>query len=95
MNRAVMKPVDSVFHIVCAYTGVPGDCSECGGLDPTGTGFCCHDCAQARADRAERHAAERQARRDREDAFGREVDRLRSLGHSDEEIDLMLAEMPS
>lgn len=87
--------MDGVSHIVCAYTGVPGDCQECGGHDPTGTGFCCHDCATARAERVERQDAERQARRDREDAFGREVDRLRGLGHSDVEIDLMLAGMPS
>lgn len=87
--------MDSVPAIVCAYLGPPNQCSECGGHDPTGTGFCCHDCAQARADRVERHEAERQGRRDREDAFGREVDRLRGLGHSDEEIDLMLAEMTS
>jgi hypothetical protein len=81
--------------VVCLYQGVPGDCSECGGFDPTGTGFCCHDCRAARADREARQAAEVQARRDREDAFGREVDRLRALGHADEEIDVMLAGMPS
>jgi hypothetical protein len=87
--------VRSVPTIVCAYTGVSGDCSECGGHDPTGTGFCGHDCAAARADREARHEAERQARRDAEEAFAAEVDRLRGLGHSDEEIDLILAGMPS
>jgi hypothetical protein len=86
---------DRAVTFVCLYQGVPGDCSECGGFDPTGTGFCCHDCAQARADRAARHAAAAQASRDREDAFAREVDRLRAEGYRDEEIDLMLAGMPS
>jgi hypothetical protein len=85
--------VDSVPSIVCAYLGPPGECSECGGHDPTDTGFCCHDCAAAPAERVERQDDERQARRDREDAFGREVDRLRGLGHSDEEIGEMLKEM--
>jgi hypothetical protein len=81
-------------RIVCAYVGVPGDCQECGFHDPTGTGFCSHDCRAERADRVARQDAAVQARRDADDAFGREADKLRALGHTDEEIDEMLKEMP-
>lgn len=80
--------------IVCAYLGPPGDCSECGGHDPTGTRLCSHDCAQARADRAAKQDAAAQARRDADDAFGREADRLKALGHTDVEIDDLLKGMP-
>lgn len=72
--------------IVCAYTGPPGDCQECG--------FCSDGCRYARLDREDRHQAALQARRDAEDAFGRELVRPRSLGHTDEEIDEMLKDMP-
>lgn len=81
-------------NIVCAYTGVPGDCQECGGHDETGGGFCGDDCRDARLDREERHKAAVQARRDADDAFGREADRLRALGHTDLEIDDMLKDLP-
>jgi hypothetical protein len=81
-------------HVVCVYTGVPGECQECGGYDPTGTGFCSHDCRASRALSDARQEAAVQARRDADDAFGREADKLRALGHTDEEIDEMLKEMP-
>lgn len=68
--------MDSVPSIVCAYLGPPGECSECGGHDPTGTGFCSHDCAATRADREARHTADAQVRRARENLFAAEVDRL-------------------
>jgi len=80
--------------LVCVYTGYPGDCSEFGGYDPTGTGFCSHDCRAERADRMARREAAIQALRDADDAFGREVDRLRALGHTDLEIDELLKRMP-
>lgn len=79
---------------ICAYFGPPGECSECGGYDPTGTGICSHDCGHSRAVRVARMEADEQARRDADDAFGREVDRLRALGHSDTEIDALLRAMP-
>lgn len=78
----------------CAYTGVPGDCQECGFHDPTYTGFCSHECRQRRADREAAQDAEVQARRDADDAYGREVDRLKALGHTDQEIDELLKGMP-
>ena len=80
--------------VVCAFTGIPGDCQECGGHDPTGTGFCSHDCRAARADREARHEAERQAQRENEAAFAAAVDQLRERGHSDEEIDDILKGWP-
>jgi hypothetical protein len=79
---------------VCLYMGYPGDCQECGGHDPTGTGFCSHDCRTDRADRLARRDAAVQALQEADDEFGREADRLRALGHTDEEIDEMLKEMP-
>lgn len=80
--------------IVCAYTGPPGECQECGGFDNTGTGFCSHDCRADRADREARHRAADRARRAADDAFGREAERLRTLGHADAEIDELLKGMP-
>jgi hypothetical protein len=80
---------------VCLYQGPPGECKECGGSDPTGTGFCDHDCATDFEDRQAARAAVEQQRRDREDAFAREVARLRGEGYGDLEIDLMLADMPT
>lgn len=85
----------SVPTIVCAYFGPPKQCSECGGLDETGTGFCSHDCRARRADREARHAAEVQVRRARENLFAAEVERLRGLGYSYEECDVMLEAMPT
>lgn len=81
-------------NFVCAYTGPPEACRECGGFDATGAGFCSHDCAAAWADRGKRLEAADQARRDADDAFGREADRLRTEGHTDEEIDEILKDMP-
>lgn len=80
---------------VCAYMGPPKQCSECGGRDETGTGFCSHDCRAARADREARLEANAQVRRAREDLFAAEVERLRSLGYSYEECDVLLAGMPT
>lgn len=81
-------------NIVCVYTGNPNDCPECGGHNPTGQQFCSHDCAADRADREARREAAVQARRDAEDAFAVEVERLRGLGHTDHEIDELLKDMP-
>lgn len=78
---------------ICAYTGHPGDCAECGGHDITGTGWCSHDCRNAYEQRGAQIRANIQARRDADDAFGREADRLRTLGHTDQEIDELLAGM--
>jgi hypothetical protein len=89
-----MTAPNNGLNIVCVYTGIPGDCSECGGHDATGTGWCSHDCRQAFEGRGAQIRANIQARRDADDAFGREADRLRSVGHTDEEIDEMLKEMP-
>lgn len=80
--------------IVCAYFGPPSECAECGGHDDTGTGFCSHDCRAGWADRGVRLEAAAQARRDADDAFGREADRLRAQGHTDMEIDELLKGMP-
>lgn len=84
---------------VCAYTGDPSECPECGGFIPAPgarqDGFCGDDCAASYAARVAAQDAARQARRGRADAFGREVARLRGLGHTDEEIDLLLADIPS
>lgn len=80
---------------VCAYMGVPGDCQECGGFDPTGTGFCSHDCAAARAERAAQLDAALADRRTREDSFARECERLRGQGYTDREIDALLVGMPT
>lgn len=84
---------------VCAYLGDPAECMECGGYVPTPGArqdrFCGDDCAASYADRCAALDAAQAARRAREDAFGVEVDRLRGLGHSDEEIDRLLEGMPS
>lgn len=80
---------------VCAYMGRADECHECGGFNQTGTQFCSHDCAASRADRVAEMDAARQARRDREKAFGVAADELRAQGHTDEEIDVLLAGMPT
>ncbi len=80
---------------VCAYMGRPDECPECGGHNETGDRFCSHDCAADHDTRVAHLDRERQASRDQAAAFGREVDRLRALGHTDQEIDVLLAEMPS
>lgn len=82
-------------NIVCAYFGRPDECPECGGFNDTGTRFCSHECAANYAERGaemERREAERRAR---EDAFGEACAELRRKGHSDEEIDVLLAGMPT
>lgn len=84
--------------IVCAYSGRPDECPECGGFvrrpGERGDQFCSDDCAADYADRTTAQDAAAQARRDADDAFGREVARLRAAGHSYEEIDVLLAGMP-
>ena len=79
---------------MCLYKGPSGECSECGGYDPTGTGLCSHDCGESRARRVALLDAAEQQRRDADDAYGREVDRLHAAGHSYTEIDQMLQGMP-
>jgi hypothetical protein len=80
--------------IVCAYTGPPNECVECGGYDQTGTGFCSHDCHADFADRGRQSEAALAKRRADDDAFAEEANRLRLLGHGDEEIDELLKDMP-
>jgi hypothetical protein len=80
---------------VCAYMGCPDECPECGGLNETGGMHCSHECAADYAERGlemERHIQERRAR---EDAFGEACADLRRKGHSDKEIDVLLAGMPT
>jgi hypothetical protein len=76
---------------VCAYTGVPGDCSECGGHDPTGTGWCSHECREARAERVAGQRAVLDARRAEEAAFAVFVEECRRDGLADEQIDALWA----
>lgn len=82
-------------QFVCLYMGPRNECSECGFFNDTGTPFCSHDCAAARADRVAAMDRARQERRDREELFAAECDRLRAAGHTDEEIDLLLAGIPT
>lgn len=71
-----MSKIDDGVGFACLYFGPREECSECGGFDPTGIGFCSHDCAAARADRDALRDADRAARRAREDLFAAEVARL-------------------
>lgn len=86
-------------NIVCAYFGNPAECPECGGSVPAPGArqdrFCGDDCAASYADHCAALEAAQQARRAREAAFGREVDQLHGLGHTDVEIDALLAGMPT
>lgn len=88
-----------VHHVVCAYLGDPAECMECGFSVPEPGArqdrFCGDDCAAGYAERGAAMEAARLARRAREDAFAVEGDRLRKLGHTDEEIDVLLAGMPT
>lgn len=80
---------------ICLYQGVPGECCECGGQSTNGTRYCSHDCAasaQQRADEIDRAIAQR---RTREDLFAAEGAKLRVLGRTDEEIDVLLAGIPT
>lgn len=79
----------------CFYFGPPDICPECGGGKPEGIPFCSPECAAERADRVAAHDAMDEHRRRREGAFGAEVARLRGEGYSYEEIETMLAGMPS
>jgi hypothetical protein len=79
----------------CAYQGSPYECTECGGVKPGDLPYCCHECAASAAARAERHRREIADQRARADAFGREVDRLRAAGHTYQQIDELLKDVPS
>lgn len=89
--------------VVCAYFGPADECHGCGGALPARNvrmdRFCSDDCAASEHARRTRvdaeHAAQLAARRAREDAFARESDRLRDLGHTDEQIDVLLAHIPT
>lgn len=81
--------------VVCVYFGRRDECHECGGFNQTGDPYCSHDCAADAAARLAQIEETVRARRAREDAFAAECDRLRALGHSDEEIDVLLAGMPA
>lgn len=87
-------PTAGLPQVVCLYTGPPNQCTECGGHDETGTGFCSPACQDARAERVAEHRDQDARRRAAEDAFAAEVDRLRAAGHSDEHIDEMLKDWP-
>lgn len=78
---------------LCLYLPA-GECVECGGLaDPErADDFCSDFCAASYGDNLARIEASDKARRDAEDAYGREVTRLRGRGFSYEEIDDILAE---
>lgn len=80
---------------ICLYTGRPDECPECGGFNETGDRFCSHDCADSYALRVERMRANEQARRDREDAFAVAGAELRGQGYTDQEIDVLLAHIPT
>jgi hypothetical protein len=87
--------VTTVTGIVCLYFGRPDECRECGGFNETGDPYCSHDCADSAAARAAEADEAVRSRRAREEAFAVEGARLRALGHSDEEIDVLLADMPT
>lgn len=38
----------TIAPFVCIYTGPPGECCECGGYDPTGSGLCSFECVESR-----------------------------------------------
>lgn len=81
-------------NIVCVYTGIPGECPVCGGPNNTGTPFCHPDCEEAFHDRRDQHRAAVDQERADNAAFAAEAERLRGLGHTDPEIDLLLKDMP-
>lgn len=91
MNPTTQPPTGVV---VCAYFGRADECQECGGFNETGTRFCATECEADFADRAAAQEALAQRRRDQDDAFAAEVDRLRALGHTDGEIDELTRGMP-
>jgi hypothetical protein len=84
----------TIAPFVCLYTGPPGECCECGGYDPTGSGLCSFECVESRQAGIDRQDAERDARRAADDKYGTEVDRLRALGHTYEEIEQLLKDWP-
>lgn len=81
-------------HVVCVYIGVPGECTECGFIDETGSGFCSPACQDRRAEREAEHRDALDRRRAAEDAFAAEVQRLRGLGYTDEQIGAILKDWP-
>lgn len=79
---------------VCLYFGRVDECPECGGFNETGTRYCSTECEANAAERMTEQEVRAQLRRDQDDAFGAEVDRLRALGHTDVEIDELTRGMP-
>ena len=84
----------TVSTFVCAYFGRADECPECGGFNVTGTRYCSTDCEAGAAERVAELEARAQLRRDRDDAFGAEVEQLRALGHTDPQIDELTRGMP-
>lgn len=80
---------------VCLYQ--PKHCHECscelgpGAIDGR---FCDAECADAFAEAVTRIEASEKARRQAEDDFALEVERLSAAGYSYTEIDTILADMP-
>jgi hypothetical protein len=81
-------------NFVCAYMGRADECQECGFFNETGTRFCSVECEANFAERGAEMDARAQQRRDQDDAFGAECERLRALGRTDAEIDELLRGMP-
>lgn len=85
---------ETEIDFVCAYFGRSDECQECGFFNETGTKFCSTECEANQAERVARMDAAVQRRRDQDDAFGAECERLRALGHTDAEIDELTKGMP-
>lgn len=86
-------------NVVCLYFGSGDECPECGdGVPYPGTRsdpFCGDECAASYDERFEASKARQQARRDREDEFGRRCENLRRLGFVGLQIDILLAGFPT
>lgn len=82
--------------VVCGYTGNPGECPECGGINETGMPRCSPACDDSYHERVQEHADALQVRRDADDAFAEAVARLRAEHPelTDEQIDEQLRGMP-
>ena len=85
---------ETEINFVCAYFGRSDECQECGFFNFTGTRFCSTGCEAGYHERSARMDAAAQRRRDQDDAFGAECERLRALGHTDAEIDELTKGMP-
>ena len=81
--------------IVCLYFGDPRECPECGGFNDTGHRYCSHDCGDSATRREAESLRRDEQRRAREEAFALAGSRLADAGYTDEQIDLMLAGLPS